>query len=106
MQGGACGSLQRTPSAIHNHPGMYNKIVQRSRENHVKSRQHKARRYQSLEDVVSRELGAPYTVQHFPDTGQIVLAPVAGGGGGKPYSTIPVGEDRGGGVAHPVTPCI
>ena len=44
----------------------------RSPFSHVKSRQHKARRLQSLEDVVSQELGAPYTVQHLPDT------PVAG----------------------------
>ena len=94
----------------------------RSPFSHVKSRQHKARRFQSLEDkarrlqsledVVSRELGAPYTVQHLPDTGQIMSMPVAGGGGGgggggcKPYSTIPMGEDRGGGVVHPVTPSI
>ena len=78
----------------------------RSPCSHVKSRQHKARRLQSLEDVVSWELGAPYTVQHLPDTGQIVLTPVARVGGCKPYNTIPVGEDRGGGVAHPVTPSI
>ena len=37
---------------------------------------------QSLENIVPRELGAPYMVQHLPDTGQIVLTPVAGGGGG------------------------
>ena len=49
---------------------------------HIKSRQHKARRLQLLEDVVSRELGAPYMVQHLPDRGQIMLTPVAGGGGG------------------------
>ena len=30
MKVAACGSLQRTPSAIHNHLGMYNKIFQRS----------------------------------------------------------------------------
>ena len=54
----------------------------RSPFSHIKSRQHKARRLQALEDVVSWELGAPYTVQHLPDTGQIMLTPVAGGGGG------------------------
>ena len=37
---------------------------------------------QSLEDVVSRELGAPYTVQHLPDTGQTMLTPMTGGGAG------------------------
>ena len=78
----------------------------RSPFSHTKSRQHKARQLRSLEHVVSRELGALYTVQHLPHTGQIMLTPVAGGGGGglwcKPYGTIPVGEDRGGSVAHPV----
>ena len=46
---------------------------------HIKSRQHKARQLKSLEDVVSRELGAPYAVQHLLDTGQIMLTLVAGG---------------------------
>ena len=54
----------------------------RSPFSHAKSRQHKARRLQSLEDIVSRELGTPYTVQHLLDTGHIVLTPVAEGGGG------------------------
>ena len=79
----------------------------RSPFSHVKSKQHKAGRVQSLEDVVSRELGAPCTVQHLPDKGKIVLTPVGGGGGGqwcKPYSTILVGEDDGGDIAHPITP--
>ena len=54
---------------------------ERSPFSHVTSRQHKAQRLQSLEDVATRELGAPYTVHHMPDTGQIVLAPVARGVG-------------------------
>ena len=54
----------------------------RSPFSHIKSRQHKVRRLQWLEDVVSWELGAPYTVQHLPDTDHIMLTPVAGGGGG------------------------
>ena len=49
---------------------------------HIKTRQHKARGLQSLEDVVSRELGASYNVQHLLDAGPIMLTPVAGGGGG------------------------
>ena len=73
---------------------------------HIKCRQHKAHRIQSLEDVVYRELGAPYAV-HLPDTGQIVLTPLAGGRGGcKPYGTNPLVEDRGESLAHPVTPSI
>ena len=75
---------------------------------HIKSTQHKARQLKSLEDVVTLELGAPYAVQHLPDTDQIVLTPEAGGGGGggKSYGTNVVGEDRGGSVAHPGTPSI
>ena len=49
----------------------------------MKSRQHKARRLQSLADVVSGELDAPYTAQHLPDTRQIMLKRVAGRGGGR-----------------------
>ena len=63
----------------------------RSPFSHIKSRQHKAHRLQSLEDVVSRELGAPYMVPHLPDTGHIMLTPVArgGGGGGRANPTAP-----------------
>ena len=32
-------------------------------------------RLQDLHQVVSRELGAPYTIKYVPDTGQIVLTP-------------------------------
>ena len=51
---------------------------------HIKSKQRKVRQLWSFEDVVSRELGAPYTVQHLPYTDQIVLRPVAGEGGANP----------------------
>ena len=69
---------------------------------HVKSRQHRARRLRTLQEVVSGELGAEYLVRHLPDTGQIVLTPVDGGGGGwcSTHCTIHVGEDRRSGVAH------
>ena len=46
---------------------------------YVKSRQHKVFRLKSSQDVVNRELGAPYVVHHLLDTGHIVLTPVAGG---------------------------
>ena len=71
---------------------------------HIKSRQHRARRLRTLQDVVSGELGAEYLVKHLPDIGQIVLTPVDGGGGEwcSAHRTIHVGEDRRGGVAHPV----
>ena len=49
---------------------------------HIKSRQHRARRLRTLQDVFSGELGAEYLVKHLPDAGQIVLTPVDGGGGG------------------------
>ena len=49
---------------------------------HIRSRQHRARRLRTLPDVVSGELGAEYLVKHLPDTAQIVLTPVDGGGGG------------------------
>ena len=49
---------------------------------HVKSKRRKAHPLKSLEDVVSREVDAPYTVQHLLDTGHILLTAVAGGGGG------------------------
>ena len=80
----------------------------RSTFTHVKSRQHKARGLKPLEDVVSRELGAPYTVQPLRETGHIVLTAVAGRGGlwRAPYGTNPLGQDRGTSVAHPVTPSI
>ena len=32
-------------------------------------------RLQELQQVVTKELAAPYTVKHLPDTGQIVLTP-------------------------------
>ena len=44
---------------------------------------------------MSGELGAEYLVKHLPDTGQIVLTPILGGG--EPCSahrTAHVGEDR------------
>ena len=59
---------------------------------HVKSRQHKARRLQSLEDLVCRELGAPYTVQHLPDMGHMVFTPVAGVGGVQTLQRHPCGR--------------
>ena len=49
---------------------------------HIKSRQHRARRLRTLQDVVSGELGAEYLVKHLPDPGQIVLTPVDAGGSG------------------------
>ena len=60
---------------------------------HIKSRQHQARRLRTLQDVVSGELGAEYLVKHLPDTGQIVLTPVDGGGGEwcSAHRTINVG---------------
>ena len=33
------------------------------------------RRLQELQQVVTKELAAPYTVKYLPDTGQMVLAP-------------------------------
>ena len=33
------------------------------------------RRLQELQQVVTKELAAPYTVKYLPDTGQIVLTP-------------------------------
>ena len=69
---------------------------------HIKSRQHQARRLRTLQDVVSGELGAEYLVKHLPDTGQIVLTPVDGGGGCSAHRTMHVGEDRRRGVARPV----
>ena len=33
------------------------------------------RRLQELQEVVTKELTAPYTVKYLPDTGQIVLTP-------------------------------
>ena len=56
---------------------------------HVKSRQHRARRLRTLQEVVSGELGAEYLVRHLPDTGQIVLTPVDGGGGSGALPTAP-----------------
>ena len=56
---------------------------------HVKSRQHRARRLRTLQEVVSGELGAKYLVRHLPDTGQIVLTPVDRGGGGCALCTAP-----------------
>ena len=47
---------------------------------HVKSRQHRARRVRTLQEVVSGELGAKYLVRHLTDRGQIVLTPVDRGG--------------------------
>ena len=35
------------------------------------------RRLQDLQQVVTKELAAPYTVNYLPDTGQIVLTPEA-----------------------------
>ena len=49
---------------------------------HVKSRQQRARRLRTLQEVVPGELGAEYLVRHLPDTGQIVLTPVDWGGSG------------------------
>ena len=43
---------------------------------HIKSKQHQKHRLKSLQQVVSRERGAPYAVQHLRDTGPIVLTPV------------------------------
>ena len=57
---------------------------------HIKSKQHRARRLRTLQDVGSGELGAEYLVKHLPDTDQIVLTPVdAGGGGGAALLTAP-----------------
>ena len=61
----------------------------RSPFSHIKSKKHKARRLQSSKDGVSRVLGAPYTVQHLPDAGQIMLPPPAGGRGGATNPTAP-----------------
>ena len=70
---------------------------------HVNSRQHRARRLRTLQEVVSGELGAEYLVRHLPDTGHIVLTPVDGGGEWcSTQCTIHVGEDRRSGVAHPI----
>ena len=41
----------------------------------VPSRTHIHRRQISLEEVVGKELGAPYTCKFIPETGQIVLTP-------------------------------
>ena len=41
----------------------------------VCSRTHIHRRLKSLEEVIGKELGAPYTCQHIPEMGQIVLTP-------------------------------
>ena len=49
---------------------------------HIKSRQHMTRRLKSFQEVVSRQPGAPYKVQHVPDTGQIVVTPLDKGGDG------------------------
>ena len=49
---------------------------------HIKCRQHKVHRLNSLEEVISREPGTPYTMLHLPDTGRVVLAPVDEGGDG------------------------
>ena len=49
---------------------------------HINSRQHRARRLRTLQHIVSGGLGAEYLVKHLPDTGQIVLTPVDGGGVG------------------------
>ena len=74
---------------------------------HIKSKQYKARRLSSSEDIVSRELGAPYTVQHLPDIGQIMLTPATTAEGvAEPYGALHVREDRRGSVAHPVTSAI
>ena len=48
---------------------------------HIKSTQHRARRLRTLQEFVSGELGAEFLAKHLPDTDQIVLAPVDGGGG-------------------------
>ena len=70
---------------------------------HVKSRQHRARRLRTLQEVVSGELGAEYLPRPLPDTGQIVLTPVdVGGEWCSTHGTIHVGEDRRSGVAHPI----
>ena len=42
---------------------------------HRASRTHMHRRLKPLEEVVGKQLGAPYTCQLFPETGQIVLTP-------------------------------
>ena len=49
---------------------------------HIKSRQHRARRVRTLQNVVSGELGAEYLVKHLPDTSHMVLTPVDVGGCG------------------------
>ena len=42
---------------------------------HLVANRTRRRRLQDLQQVVSRELAAPYTVKYLPDTGQIVLTP-------------------------------
>ena len=59
---------------------------------HIKSRQHRARRLRTLQDVVSGELGAEYLVKHLPDTGQIVLTPVDEGGSGALSTALSMWE--------------
>ena len=71
---------------------------------HIKSRKQKVHWLKSLQEVVSRELGAPYTGKHVLDMGHIVLTPVDEWGWCMPYGTIPIGEDCGDRVAHPVAP--
>ena len=49
---------------------------------HMKSREHKARRVKSLQEVVSHELDTPYPMQRLLDTGQVVLTLVDESGDG------------------------
>ena len=42
---------------------------------HLVAERTQRRRLQDLQQVVSKELAAPYTVKYLPDTGQIVLTP-------------------------------
>ena len=42
---------------------------------HLLADRTRRRRLQELQEVVTNELAAPYTVKYLPDTGQIVLTP-------------------------------
>ena len=42
---------------------------------HLVADRTRRRRLQELQQVVTKELAAPYTVKYLPDTGQIVLTP-------------------------------
>ena len=44
---------------------------------HLLADRTRRRRLQELQEVVTKELAAPYTVKYLPDTGQIVLTPEA-----------------------------